>query len=94
MDFISKYTPGSITEAEGIIDRVLPRLAHSNPAVVISASKVVLKYMDFVESAESIRRLCRQLTPSLVSLLGYDNEIQYISLKCINLIVQKRPNIL
>lgn len=50
--------------------------------------------MDFITSSETIRSLCRRLAPSLVSLLGAEVEIQYVALKCISLIVQKRSNVL
>ncbi len=36
-------------EAENIIERVVPRLQHANSAVVLSAVKVVMKYMEQVE---------------------------------------------
>ena len=94
LDYIVTYNPCDIAEAESIIERVLPRLAHSNSAVVLSATKVIMKYMDFVTSSESIRSICRKLAPSLVSLLSTEPEMQYIALKCISLIAQKRPNVL
>jgi AP-1 complex subunit beta-1 len=94
LDYVVAFTPADSREAESVIERVVPRLAHSNPAVVLSAVKVVMKYMDFLTSAELIRSLSRKLAPSLVSLLGAEPEIQYIALRNINLIVQKRPNLL
>lgn len=94
LDYVATYSPADIPEAESIIERVLPRLAHSNSAVVLSASKVVMKYMDFVTSNENIRSICRKLAPSLISLVSTDPEMQYVALKCINLISQKRANIL
>ena len=94
LDYIASYTPSDITEAESIVERVLPRLAHSNSAVVLSAAKVIMKHMDFITSSETIRSICRKLAPSLVSLLSTEPEMQFISLKCISLIASKRPNIL
>ena len=94
LDFIAKYSPSEPTEAENIIDRVVPRLAHGNSAVVLSAIKVVMKFLDFVTNPETIRNICRKLTPSLVSLISSEPEIQFIALRCINLIIQKRPLIL
>ena len=94
LDYIASYSPSDVTEAESVIERVLPRLAHSNSAVVLAAVKVIMKYMDFITSSENIRSICRKLAPSLVSLLSTEPEMQYISLKCISLITQKRPNIL
>ena len=101
LDSLAKYTPADAREAEGIIERVTPRLQHANSAVVMSAVKVILSYMDVMGGAggggahaESIRALTRKLAPPLVTLLNSEPEIQYVALRNINLIVQKRPSIL
>lgn len=103
LDSLAKYTPAEAREAEGIIERVTPRLQHANSAVVMSAVKVILSYMDVMGGnatpgggvhAESIRALTRKLAPPLVTLLNSEPEIQYVALRNINLIVQKRPSIL
>jgi AP-1 complex subunit beta-1 len=99
LDSLSKYVPADSREAEGIIERVSPRLQHANSAVVMSAVKVILSYMEVMAgsggaSADSIRNLTRKLAPPLVTLLNSEPEIQYVALRNINLIVQKRPNIL
>jgi AP-1 complex subunit beta-1 len=95
LDSLSKYEPADSKEAEGIIERVAPRLQHANSAVVISAVKVILKYMDEVEdNPEVIRSMIRKLAPPLVTLLNSEPEIQFVALRNINLIVQKRPKIL
>merc|ERR1719310_1657269 len=44
--------------------------------------------------SDAIRALTRKLAPPLVTLLSSEPEIQYVSLRNINLIVQKRPSIL
>jgi len=96
LDSLAKYTPADAREAEGIIERVTPRLQHANSAVVMSAVKVILSYMELMGSANSdtIRNLTRKLAPPLVTLLNSEPEIQYVALRNINLIVQKRPSIL
>ena len=96
LDSLAKYTPADSREAEGIIERVTPRLQHANSAVVMSAVKVILSYMEFIgnQSSDAIRGLTRKLAPPLVTLLNSNPEIQYVALRNINLIVQKRPNIL
>ena len=99
LDSLSKYVPADSREAEGIIERVTPRLQHANSAVVMSAVKVILSYMEVMAgsggaSADSIRNLTRKLAPPLVTLLNSEPEIQYVALRNINLIVQKRPGIL
>ena len=96
LDSLAKYTPADGREAEGIIERVTPRLQHANSAVVMSAVKVILSYMELMgnSNADTIRALTRKLAPPLVTLLNSEPEIQYVALRNINLIVQKRPHIL
>lgn len=43
LDALATYTAANTTEAEGIIERVTPRLQHANSAVVLSAIKVMLR---------------------------------------------------
>ncbi len=99
LDSLAKYQPTDAREAEGIIERVTPRLQHANSAVVMSAVKVILSYMEIMTASgvgetEAIRHLTRKLAPPLVTLLNSEPEIQYVALRNINLVVQKRPNIL
>lgn len=96
LDSLAKYTPADGREAEGIIERVTPRLQHANSAVVMSAVKVILSYMELMgsQNSDSIRALTRKLAPPLVTLLNSEPEVQYVALRNINLIVQKRPHIL
>mmetsp|Transcript_21443 Transcript_21443/g.50438 ORF Transcript_21443/g.50438 Transcript_21443/m.50438 type:complete len:907 (-) Transcript_21443:82-2802(-) len=94
LDALAFYTPSDSREAENIIERVVPRLQHANSAVVLSAVKVILKYMEVITNTETTRNLCRKLAPPLVTLLSAESEVQYVALRNINLIVQKRPSIL
>lgn len=94
MDALSTYDPADAREAESIIERVTPRLQHANAAVVMSSVKVILKYLDFVDNADVQRSLSRKLAPPLVTLLSSEPEIQYVALRNINLIIQKRPSVL
>ena len=80
--------------AESIIERVTPRLQHANSAVVLSAIKVMIKYMDLITSQDVLKALYKKMAPPLVTLLSSEPEIQYVALRNINLIVQKRPTIL
>ncbi|KAH3883529.1 hypothetical protein DPMN_007488 [Dreissena polymorpha] len=50
LDSISNYTPKDDKEAQSICERVTPRLAHANAAVVLSAVKV---------------SICERVTPRL-----------------------------
>lgn len=40
------YDTSDAKESENIIERVLPMLTHNNPAVILSAVKTVLKFMN------------------------------------------------
>jgi len=73
---------------------VTPRLQHANSAVVLSAVKVMIKYMDLITSQDTLKALYKKMAPPLVTLLSSEPEIQYVALRNINLIVQKRPTIL
>ncbi|XP_063395902.1 AP-1 complex subunit beta-1-like isoform X1 [Mytilus trossulus] len=95
LDAISNYTPKDDKEAQSICERVTPRLAHANAAVVLSAVKVIMKFMEMLDAtSEYVLTLVKKLAPPLVTLLSAEAEIQYVALRNINLIVQKRSDIL
>lgn len=94
LDFLAENLPQKFTDVDETIARVVPNLAHSNCAVILSATKVILKYLDYVQGLDKVRSICRKIAPPLVSLLGGDPEIQYIAIRNINLIIQKRPYIM
>lgn len=70
LDSLSNYTPLDSREAVGIIERVAPRLQHANSAVVMSAVRIILKYMDEITTQDDIRTYSKKLTPPLVTLLN------------------------
>jgi len=94
LNSLAKYSPRDPREAESIAERVTPRLQHANSAVVLSAVKVLMKYMDLITSQDIVKALCKKMAPPLVTLLSKEPEIQYVALRNINLVVQKRPEIL
>jgi vesicle coat complex subunit len=74
-----------------MIERIIPCVSHSNAGVVLSVIKILIKLLDLVENPETIRSVCKKITPSLVTLLSSEPEIQYVALKNINILIQKRP---
>ncbi|UYV65017.1 AP1B1 [Cordylochernes scorpioides] len=95
LDSLANYTPKDEREAQSICERVTPRLAHANAAVVLSAVKVLMKFMEMMSSdSDFVATLTKKLAPPLVTLLSSEPEVQYVALRNINLIVQKRPDIL
>ncbi|KAF8569985.1 hypothetical protein P879_02377 [Paragonimus westermani] len=95
LDAIADYNPADDREAQSIIERVTPRLAHANAAVVLSTVKVIMKMLELIDpESELVATVTRKLAPPLVTLLSAEPEIQYVALRNINLIVQKRKDIL
>lgn len=95
LDSLSNYAPKDEREAQSICERVTPRLAHANAAVVLSAVKVLMKFMEMMSAdSDFVTTLTKKLAPPLVTLLSSEPEVQYVALRNINLIVQKRPDIL
>ncbi|CAH0388192.1 AP-1 complex subunit beta-1 [Capsicum chinense] len=95
LDSLANYSPKNEREAQSICERITPRLAHANAAVVLSAVKVLIKFMEMLSSeTDFVSTLTKKLAPPLVTLLSSEPEVQYVALRNINLIVQKRPDIL
>ncbi|KAI3388701.1 hypothetical protein SNEBB_002164 [Seison nebaliae] len=95
LDAIANFIPENRRMAESICERVTPRLAHANAAVVLSAVRALMRFMQMLdEQTEFYQKLTQKLAPPLVTLLSSDSEIQYVALRNINLIVQKKQDIL
>lgn len=93
LEAISLYEVTDVTQAEQIIERVLPRLAHNNPAVILSAVKVVLKSVDVLPSGANKKEVVKKLAAPLITLLSCEAELQYVALRNINFVLQKQPTI-
>ncbi|KAJ1500936.1 AP-1 complex subunit beta-1, partial [Coelomomyces lativittatus] len=100
LECLSEYIPTEVTETQSIVDRVVPRLAHINTAVVLAAIRVLLVYMDLEleigsQGVVNHPTLLKKLTTSLVSLISSNTSpsLTYVALKNVQLIVQKRPDV-
>ncbi|ORZ29684.1 AP-2 complex subunit beta-like protein [Catenaria anguillulae PL171] len=98
LESLAEYTPADVQEATNIVERVLPRLSHANGSVVLSAVRVLLAYLDFLQgapnAAELTNQVVKKMSPPLVTLLASGPELTYIALRNINIILQKRPAVL
>ncbi|CAE7205840.1 BETAC-AD, partial [Symbiodinium sp. KB8] len=95
LDALSTYVPANAREAETVIERISPWLAHQNPAVVLNSVKAIVLMMDSLESKDTISALCAKLAAPLVTLAQSTHpEIQYVALRNISLVVQRYPGIL
>lgn len=84
-------SPISALHFQSICERVTPRLSHANSAVVLSAVKVLMKFLELLpKDSDYYNTLLKKLSPPLVTLLSGEPEVQYVALRNINLIVQKR----
>ena len=66
LDSLATYNPTEAQEAQNICERVTPRLSHANAAVVLSAVKVLMKFMESLPSdSEYLEQLTKKLAPPL-----------------------------
>ncbi|KAF9090119.1 beta-adaptin [Mortierella sp. AD031] len=91
---LAEYKPLDSKEAESVCERVIPRLQHANGSVVLSAIRVLMIFFKYIHNDEFSKGMIKKMSPPLVSLLSSAPEVQYVSLRNINLILQKRPDIL
>ena len=70
LDSLSSYNPKDDREAQSICERITPRLAHANAAVVLSAVKVLMKYMEMMgQDTDFVNNLVKVIHPGLHTLL-------------------------
>lgn len=94
LNTLAAYRSHDEREAEHICERVMPQFQHANGSVVLGAVKVVLVHMDAIGKPEFAKQLVRKMAPPLVTLVSSEPEVQWVALRNINLILQKRPDIL
>lgn len=88
------FVPNDFADAEILAERIAVRLQHSNSAVVLTATKVILYLMNYIASSEFKEGLCKKLSGPLVTLLSSGPEVQYVALRNILLVIQRRPIVL
>ncbi|KAJ7039932.1 adaptin N terminal region-domain-containing protein [Mycena alexandri] len=94
LNALARYVAQDEKESEHICERVVPQLQHVNGSVVLAAVKVIMIHMRGVQRDELIKQLVRKMAPPLVTLLSTPPEVQWVALRNINLLLQKRPEIL
>ena len=61
----------------------------------MSAVKVLIKYIEMMgQDTDFVTNISKKLSPPLVTFLSSEPEVQYVALRNINLIIQKRSDIL
>ncbi|KAI6010223.1 adaptin N terminal region-domain-containing protein [Pisolithus marmoratus] len=92
LNALSRYTAQDEKESEHICERVVPQFQHVNGSVVLAAVKV-LCFFRFVFNGDFTKQLVRKMAPPLVTLLS-SPEVQWVALRNVNLLLQKRPDLL
>ncbi|KIM65209.1 hypothetical protein SCLCIDRAFT_113025 [Scleroderma citrinum Foug A] len=94
LDSLLRFVPEEHLEAEMMAERIIVQLQHANSAVVLTTIKVLLYLMNYMESRRLIEHICKKMGPPLVALLSSGPEVQYVALRNILLIIQRRPTVL
>ncbi|CAE7227427.1 AP1B1 [Symbiodinium sp. CCMP2592] len=86
---LSHANPAVVIAAIKVILRCMEHIENSE------ASESILQEHDLsAQTPEVLRLLAKKLNPPLVTLLSSESEVQYVALRNIRVIVQKRPGIL
>ncbi|PCH42887.1 Adaptor protein complex beta subunit [Wolfiporia cocos MD-104 SS10] len=94
LNALARYETSDDRESEHICERVVPQFQHANASVVLAAVKVVMIHMRNVRSDNLTKQFVRKMAPPLVTLLSNPPEVQWVALRNINLLLQKRPELL
>lgn len=93
LDALARYTPTSSDDASFLIDRLIPFLKHSNPAVVIGSFKCIFQFME--HDSRNPAELFPQIIPPFITLVtSAEYEVQYVILRTLSLFVLKYPKAL
>ncbi|KAJ7774674.1 adaptin N terminal region-domain-containing protein [Mycena maculata] len=94
LDSLLRYVPEKHNDAEVMAERIIVQLQHANSAVVLTTIKALLYLMNYMENRRLIDYICKKMGPPLVTLLSSGPEVQYVALRNILLIIQRRPAVL
>lgn len=94
LESLLHFTPQSSQDATFLTERIVTHLQHSNSAVVLTCTKTIIYLFNYIEDHSVIDHYSRKLSPPLITLLSSPPEVQYIALRNILLIIQRRPLVL
>lgn len=93
LDYLATFTVKEADIAELIVDRVLSRLSHINPAVILAATKVLLKFAGVLKSEQILQGISKKVSSPLISLLNGPSESAWVLLRNIQTIVDRHPDV-
>ena len=80
--------------AELIVDRVLSRLSHINPAVVLASIKVLLKFTVILKNDKITEGVCNKISSPLITLLNMNSECVWVLLRNVQVLIEKFPKLI
>lgn len=93
LDAISQYTPHNGEEAHLMIERIIPRMQHANPSVVLAAVRIIVRLMPQLQSDQDRAFLINKMRAPIVTLLTAPPEMQYVALRNISLLTRTYPSL-
>lgn len=93
LDALAKYTPISAEDASFLIDRLIPMLKNSNPAVVVGAFRCIFLFLDY-DKRNPADVFLSVIPPFITLVTSAEFEIQYLVLRTLSLFVHKYPRAL
>lgn len=94
LELLMFYTPQTTQEALLLADGVVTRLSHPSPSMVFTAANVLIYLMNYIAEAERRDAICTVISENLVLKLSMSPDILFVALRNIQLLVQRRPQIL
>ena len=76
-----------------MVDRVLSRLSHINPAVVLASVKVLLKYAEILNHPKITAGVVAKISAPLTSLLSSGSECVWVLLRNIQILIEQYPKL-
>lgn len=93
LEAVSRYAPETAEDATFLVDRLIPMLKNSNPAVIMGAFKCIFLLSE--ADGRNPATLFQQVLPPIMTLAtSAESEIQYVVLRTLSLFVQKYPKAL
>ena len=93
MELLSTYSPQSADEANQLLERVVARLGHSNPSVVLAAIKLLASLGPRC-SSEIAAQYTARINSALLTLAKMDSETQYVVYRNIHVLLVLFPTLL
>lgn len=93
LDAISRYKPQGGDEAHLMVERIIPRMQHANPSVVLAAVRIIVSLMPLLPSENDREFLINKMRAPVVSLLTAPPEMQFVALRNMSLLLRAYPKL-